>query len=140
MPVSNSGYNPKSKQSLFTLLSELPGQITALVKAEIDAFKADISGKAKNVGIGLGLFIGAAVFAYFAVLVFIAVAVIAIDLALPLWLSALIVAVGLLLVAVILALIGLNRVKKGTRHDPDGVTANLQKDVDAFKGVGDYDH
>jgi len=138
--VSNSGYNPKSKQSLFTLLSELPGQITALVKAEIDAFKADISGKAKNVGIGLGLFIGAAVFAYFAVLVFIAVAVIAIDLALPLWLSALIVAVGLLLVAVILALIGLNRVKKGTRHDPDGVTANLQKDVDAFKGVGDYDH
>ena len=138
--MSNSGYNPKSKQSLFTLLSELPGQITALVKAEIDAFKADISGKAKNVGIGLGLFIGAAVFAYFAVLVFIAVAVIAIDLALPLWLSALIVAVGLLLVAVILALIGLNRVKKGTRHDPDGVTANLQKDVDAFKGVGDYDH
>ncbi|MET0955442.1 phage holin family protein [Cryobacterium arcticum] len=138
--MSNSGYNPKSKQSLFTLLSELPGQITALIKAEIDAFKADISGKAKNVGIGLGLFIGAAVFAYFAVLVFIAVAVIAIDLALPLWLSALIVAVGLLLVAVILALIGLNRVKKGTRHDPDGVTANLQKDVDAFKGVGDYDH
>ena len=140
MPVSTSGYNPKSKQSLLTLISELPGQITALIKAEIDAFKADISGKAKNVGIGLGLFIGAAVFAYFAVLVFIAVAVIAIDLALPLWLSALIVAVGLLLVAVILALIGLNRVKKGTRHDPDGVTANLQKDVDAFKGVGDYDH
>ena len=138
--MSTSGYNPKSKQSLLTLISELPGQITALIKAEIDAFKADISGKAKNVGIGLGLFIGAAVFAYFAVLVFIAVAVIAIDLALPLWLSALIVAVGLLLVAVILALIGLNRVKKGTRHDPDGVTANLQKDVDAFKGVGDYDH
>lgn len=140
MPVSTSGYNPKSKQSLFTLLGELPGQITGLIKAEIDAFKADISGKAKNVGVGLGLFIGAAVFAYFAILVFIAVAVIAIDLALPLWLSALIVAVFLLLIAVILALIGLNRVKKGTRHDPDGVTANIQKDVDAFKGVGEYEH
>lgn len=138
--MSTSGYNPKSKQSLFTLLGELPGQITGLIKAEIDAFKADISGKAKNVGVGLGLFIGAAVFAYFAILVFIAVAVIAIDLALPLWLSALIVAVFLLLIAVILALIGLNRVKKGTRHDPDGVTANIQKDVDAFKGVGEYEH
>ena len=138
--MSTSGFNPKTKQSLFTLLGELPGQIIALVKAEIDAFKADISGKAKSVGIGLGLFIGAAVFGYLAVLVFIALAVIAIDLALPLWLSALIVAVGLLLIAVILALIGLNRVKKGTKHDPDGVTASIQKDVDAFKGVGQYDH
>ncbi|ASD20775.1 phage holin family protein [Cryobacterium sp. TMN-39-2] len=140
MPVSNSGYNPKSKQSLFTLLSELPGQIVDLVKAEIDAFKADISGKAKNVGIGLGLFIGAAVFGFFAIIVFIALAVIALDLVLPLWLAALIVAVALLLIAVILALIGLNRVKKGTRHDPDGVTASIQKDVDAFKGVGEYEH
>jgi uncharacterized membrane protein YqjE len=140
MPVSTSGYNPKSKQSLLTLISELPGQITALIKAEIDAFKADISGKAKNVGLGIGLFVGAAVFAFFAVIVFIALAVIALDLVLPLWLAALIVAVVLLLVAVILALIGLNRVKKGTKHDPDGVTASLQRDVDAFKGVGQYEH
>ncbi|WEO77587.1 phage holin family protein [Cryobacterium sp. SO2] len=138
--MSTSGYNPKSKQSLFALLSELPGQIVDLVKAEIDAFKADISGKAKNVGIGLGLFIGAAVFGFFAIIVFIALAVIALDLVLPLWLSALIVAVALLLIAVILALIGLNRVKKGTRHDPEGVTASIQKDVDAFKGVGQYEH
>jgi len=140
MPVSTSGYNPKSKQSLLTLISELPGQITALIKAEIDAFKADISGKAKNVGLGIGLFVGAAVFAFFAIIVFIALAVIALDLVLPLWLAALIVAVALLLVAVILALIGLNRVKKGTKHDPDGVTASIQRDVDAFKGVGQYEH
>jgi uncharacterized membrane protein YqjE len=140
MPVSTSGYNPKSKQSLLTLISELPGQITALIKAEIDAFKADISGKAKNVGVGLGLFVGAAVFAFFAIIVFIALAVIALDLVLPLWLAALIVAVVLLLIAVILALIGLNRVKKGTKHDPDGVTASIQKDLDAVKGVGQYEH
>jgi uncharacterized membrane protein len=140
MPVSTSGYNPKSKQSLLTLLSELPGQITALIKAEIDAFKADISGKAKNVGVGIGLFVGAAVFAFFAIIVFIALAVIALALVLPLWLATLIVAVALLLVAVILGLIGLNRVKKGTSHDPDGVTASIQKDVDAFKGVGQYDN
>lgn len=138
--MSTSGYNPKSKQSLLTLVSELPGQITALIKAEIDAFKADISGKAKNVGLGIGLFVGAAVFAFFAIIVFIALAVIALDLVLPLWLAALIVAVALLLVAVILALIGLNRVKKGTKHDPDGVTASIQRDVDAFKGVGQYEH
>jgi hypothetical protein len=138
--VTNSGYNPRSKQSLITLISELPGQITDLVKAEIAAFKADISGKAKNVGLGIGLFIGAALFAFFAVIVFIALAVIALDLVLPLWLSALIVAVALLLVAIILALIGLNRVKKGTSHDPEGVTESIRKDVDAVKGVGQYEH
>lgn len=138
--MTNSGYNPRSKQSLITLISELPGQITDLVKAEIAAFKADISGKAKNVGLGIGLFIGAALFAFFAVIVFIALAVIALDLVLPLWLSALIVAVALLLVAIILALIGLNRVKKGTSHDPEGVTESIRKDVDAVKGVGQYEH
>ena len=138
--MTNSGYNPRSKQSLITLISELPGQITDLVKAEIAAFKADISGKAKNVGLGIGLFIGAALFAFFAVTVFIALAVIALDLVLPLWLSALIVAVALLLVAIILALIGLNRVKKGTSHDPEGVTESIRKDVDAVKGVGQYEH
>jgi apolipoprotein N-acyltransferase len=138
--VTNSGYNPRSKQSLITLISELPGQITDLVKAEIAAFKADISGKAKNVGLGIGLFIGAALFAFFAVIVFIALAVIALDLVLPLWRSALIVAVALLLVAIILALIGLNRVKKGTSHDPEGVTESIRKDVDAVKGVGQYEH
>ena len=137
--MSNSGYNPKNKRSLLVLIGELPGQVSALVQAELAAFKVEIAGKAKNVGAGIGLFAAAAVFVFFATGVLVALAVIALALVLPLWLSALIVAGVLLLLAVILALIGANRVKAGTAHDPAGVTASIRHDVDALKGVGQYD-
>ena len=137
--IDNS-FNPKTKKSLGTLISELPGQVSALVHAELDAFKAEMAGKAKNFGIGIGLFVAAAVLLFFATGVFVALAVIAIALALPLWLSALIVAVALLLIAVVLALIGVNRVKAATAKDPDGLGASIRHDLDALKGVGDYEH
>ena len=138
--MTSSGFNPKSRRPLLTLIGELPGQVSALVKAELEAFKSELAAKAKNFGIGAGLFVVAAVFAFFAAGVLVALAVIALDLVLPLWLAALIVAVVLLLIATILALVGVNRVKAATKPDPEGVHASLRRDVDAFKGVGEYDH
>ena len=138
--MRNSEFNPKSRKSTFDLLGELPGQITALVKAEIDAAKAEFAGKAKNVGLGIGLFVVAALFAFFAGMVLVATAVIALALVLPLWLATLLVAVALLLLALLLALIGRNRLKAGTSPDPDGVTESIRRDVDALKGVGKYEH
>ncbi|TFD32301.1 phage holin family protein [Cryobacterium cryoconiti] len=138
--MSNSEFNPKARRSTFELLGELPGQVIALVKAELGAAKAEFAGKAKNIGLGIGLFVVAAVFAFFAVMVLVALAVIALDLVLPLWLAALIVALALLLLAGVLALVGKNRVTAGTTSDPDGVTASIRSDVDALKGVGKYEH
>lgn len=134
-----TGFNPKSRQSLFTLIGELPGQISDLVKAELDAFKAEFASKAKNIGLGAGLFIVAGVFAFFATGVLVALAVILLDLVLPLWLATLIVAVVFLLLAAVLVLIGVNRVKAATAPDPGGVHASIRHDVDAFKGVGQYE-
>ena len=138
--MSTSGFNPKTKESVFTLLGELPGQVSALVRAELGAFKAEMAGKAKNVGIGVGLFAAAGVFAFFATGVLVALAVIALALVLPLWLATLIVFVALLLVAAILVLIGVNRVKAGTASNPEGVTASIRADVDVLKGTGRYEH
>lgn len=138
--MSNSGFNPKSKRSLFVLIGELPGQVSDLVRAELEAFKAEFAGKAKNIGLGVGLFAAAGVFAFFATGVLVALAVIALALVLPLWLATLIVAVALLLVAAVLVLIGVNRVKAATAPDAEGVHASIRHDVDAFKGVGDYEH
>jgi hypothetical protein len=86
------------------------------------------------------LFVVAAVLLFFAVAVFIATAIIALSLVLQLWLAALIVGVALLVIAVILALIGVNRVKKATETDPNGVRGSIRQDVDALKGVGSYDN
>ena len=138
--VPYGGFNPKRKRGLFGLISDVPGQISTLVKAEIAAFLAEIKDKAKNLGLGIGLFVVAGAFAFFALGVFVALAVIALALVLPLWLSALIVAVALLLIAVILVLIGVNRVKVATKQDPDGISASIHHDVEALKGVGDYGH
>ncbi len=138
--MSNSGFNPKIKRSLFALIGELPGQIGDLVKAELAAFKADLADKAKNVGLGIALFAAAGLFAFFAVIVLIALAIIALALVMPLWLATLIVAVVLLVIALILALVGRSRIKAGTTQDPEGVRASIRHDVDAFKGVGKYDH
>jgi hypothetical protein len=134
-----TGFNPKSRQSLFALIGELPGQISDLVKAELDAFKAEFASKAKNIGLGAGLFIVAGVFVFFATGVLVALFVILLDLVLPLWLATLIVAVVFLLLAAVLVLIGVNRVKAATAPDPGGVHASLRHDVDAFKGVGQYE-
>lgn len=138
--MSEHGFNPKSKRSLFALIGELPGQIGDLVRAELAAFKAEIAGKAKNIGLGIGLFAAAGVFAFFATGVLIALAVIALALVLPLWLATLIVGAALLLIAAVLAMVGLNRVKAGTAPDPEGLGESIRHDVDAFKGVGQYEH
>jgi uncharacterized membrane protein YqjE len=135
-----AGFGSRPRKSLLALVAELPAQIADLVRAELEAFKSELTGKAKNIGVGVGLFVVAAVLAFLAIIVFIALAVIALALVLPLWLATLIVAVALLVIAAILVLIGMNRVKAGTRADPDGLAASIRHDVDAIKGVGNYEH
>jgi uncharacterized membrane protein len=138
--VTNTGFNPKTRQSLGALVGDLPAQVGNLVRAEVDAAKAEFSAKAKNLGIGAGMFAAAAFFGFFAFAVLIALAIIALALVLPLWLATLIVAVVLLVIAAVLALVGVSQVKKATAEDPDGVRASLRQDVDALKGVGQYEH
>jgi hypothetical protein len=127
------------KKSVFTLIGELPNLVTTLIRDEIEQIKREAITRLKTAGIGVGLFVGAAVFAYFAVWVLIATAILGIATALPAWLSALIVGVALLLVAVVLGLLGLSRVKRGVPPVPKEAVDSVKDDVKAFKGVGHYD-
>ncbi|HEV7623708.1 MAG TPA: phage holin family protein [Amnibacterium sp.] len=127
------------KKSVFKLIGELPNLITTLIRDEIEQIKREAITRLKTAGIGVGLFVGAAVFAYFALWVLIATAILGIATALPPWLSALIVGVALLLVAVVLGLLGLSRVKRGVPPVPKEAVDSVKDDVKAFKGVGHYD-
>jgi hypothetical protein len=127
------------KKSVFTLIGELPNLVTTLIRDEIEQIKREAITRLKTAGIGVGLFVGAAVFAYFALWVLIATAILGIATALPAWLSALIVGVALLLVAVVLGLLGLSRVKRGVPPVPKEAVDSVKDDVKAFKGVGHYD-
>lgn len=124
---------PSEPRSLGQLVADLSEQGARLVRAEIDLAKAELAGKAQELGVGVGLFGAAAVFGMYAFGAAIATGIIALALVLPLWLSALAVTVFLLLVAVILALVGRSRLKRGSPPTPAKAIESLQDDVEAVK-------
>ena len=127
------------KKSVFALIGELPGIITTLIRDEIEQIKREAISRLKSAGIGIALFVVAAVFLYFAAFPLLAAAVFGIGEALPLWLSALIVGVFLLLIAVVFVLIGISRLRKGVPPVPKETIDSVKDDVKAFKGVQQYD-
>jgi hypothetical protein len=124
------------KRSLFTLIGSLPTLLVDLVRGELEALKNEILEKVKKAGIGLGLLVGAGVFAFFASLVLIAAAVLGLATVLPAWAAALIIGGAILLIAVILALAGVASLKKGIPPAPTETIKSIKKDVRAIKGTG----
>jgi len=127
---------PAPRRGLFKLIADIPTLLMDLVRGEIESFKQEIIGKLKLAGIGIGLLVGAAIFAFFALLVLIAAAVLGLATVLPAWASALIIGGGILLIAVILALVGISSLKKGVPPAPTNTIDSVKKDVRAIKGIG----
>jgi hypothetical protein len=116
------------------IIKTITDDVKGLVQGEIELAKAELIPSAKKAGIGAGLF-GAA--GYFgingATFLYVAAALGIWALGLPLWLSFLIVAVALLLIAGILALAGLSNVKKV--KGPDRTIAQAKVTVAEVKGA-----
>lgn len=127
----------KNGESLFTLVGQLPELVSNLVKAEVAQLKQHYTHKAKYAGIGAGLFAGAAVFLYFAVGVLVALLILVFALFLPTWLAALVVFVLFVLIAAVLAFIGIRFFKK--MSEEPGTAESVKQDVNALRGMGDYD-
>ncbi|WP_353815193.1 phage holin family protein [Agromyces sp. SYSU T00266] len=123
-------------RSLFTLVGELPDQIQALVKAEIDQIKAELSYKAKHFGIGAGLVIAAAFVGIFLLGTLIATGILALSLVMPGWAAALTVSGILLLIIAILVGVALSSFRRGS--EPLETIESVRKDIDAITGRGDY--
>ena len=115
------------------LIGQLTEQISRLVRDEARLAQAEVTQKAKRLGVGAGLFGGAGLFAFFGLAVLIATAVLALALVLPAWLAALIVAVVLFAVAGVLALVGKKDVEKGTPPVPTEAIASTREDIATVK-------
>lgn len=124
------------KRSIFRLVADLPGLLMDLVREEIENFKQEMIGKLKAAGIGVGLLVGAAFFAVLAILVLLAAAVAGLSTVWPVWLSALVVGGALLVIAVIVALVGISSLKRGVPPAPTHTIQSVKRDVDAIKGIG----
>lgn len=135
--MTDRNFNQKSRESLFELLADLPNLITNLIKAEIEQVKTKAKHLGSYAGKGAIFVVLALIFLFFAIGTLVAVAILALALVLPAWLSALIVFVAFVLIAVVLALIGVSFFKK-IGDDPNPVES-VKKDIRAVKGEGEYD-
>ena len=124
------------KRSLFTLIADIPTLLVTLVRGELESLKNEIVGKLKSAGIGIGLLVGAGLFAFFALLVLIAAAVLGLATVLPAWAAALIVGGAILVIAIVLALIGVSNLRKGVPPAPTKTISSIKKDVNVIKGTG----
>ena len=115
------------------LIGQLTDQLSRLVRDEARLAQAEVTQKAKKLGIGAGLFGGAGLMAFFGLAVLIAAAVLALDLALPAWLAAVIVAVVLFAVAGVLALVGRKDVGPASPPVPTQAIAGVQADIATVK-------
>lgn len=125
---------PDSPEPVGALVHRLSEQIPELVRSELRLAQVELTQKGKAAGIGVGLLSAAGLLAFFGAATLIATAVIALDLALPTWLAALIVAVVLLAVAGIVALLGKRKVAAATPAAPERAIAGVKADVATVKG------
>lgn len=126
--TSNSPLQP----TLGELFATLTQQIQSLLRGEVALLKAQVKEKGQKMGLGIGLFVGAAVFAGVAGLVLVATAILALALVLPAWLAALIVAVAFLLIAAVLGLVGKKQLDAANRVKP-AIKENIQQDITIVK-------
>jgi hypothetical protein len=128
---------PRSKRSLFQLLTELPHLFGELIRAEIEQLRMELVQKLKGTGIGLGLFILALNFLSLFVMLLILAGVFALSLVMPLWAAALIVAGGALVLAVILVIFGAIAIKTGGKPLPSRTIQSVRDDIATIRGDRD---
>jgi MFS family permease len=111
------------------LVKDATEQAQRLVRQEIELAKAELSEKGKRAGIGAGMFGGAGLFGLFAFGALTAAFIGAVDLAVPFWAAALIVAAVYGAIAGILALTGKNKVQSATPPVPEEAVDSVKEDV-----------
>lgn len=122
------GYRDRADDGFLTLLGDLPELISNLVKAEIDAAKTWVRRTAKDAGVGSLWFVLTLFFLFWAIPVLLTFAIAGISSWWPVWLSALVVFFGLLLVVVLFGILGALKFKKVTaRENPAQAVATDAK-------------
>lgn len=121
------------RPSIGELVSNLSEKLSSLIRSEIQLAKTELTTKVKHAGIGIGLFVGAAVLALYAFGVLLASAVLGLANVVSPWLAALIVGLVLVVVAVVLALVGKKQVSQGVPPTPERAQENVKLDVQAVK-------
>src|SRR3712207_3001077 len=103
-----------SDEPVGALVHRLSQQLPELVRSELRLAQAELAEKGKSAGKGVGLFSAAGLAALYGLAALLTTIVVVLDLALPLWASALIVTLVLFAVAGVAALVGKKQVAQAT--------------------------
>lgn len=117
-------------QSVAELVTNASEQVSRLVRDEMQLARSELVEKGRHAGMGAGMFGGAGLVVLYGLGALILAAIFGLDVALPLWLSALLIGVALLLVAGLMALIGRRQVKRAMPPVPAAASRSLRKDMD----------
>ena len=121
--------DPRQERTLGQLVASATQDISTLIRSEIALAKAEVSVQMKKAGVGGGLLAGAAVVAFYSVyFIFITIAEGLQALGLPRWLSFLIVTVFMLLVAAVLGMLGVRKMKT-VEPAPEKAIASTQETI-----------
>ncbi|MGC5019584.1 phage holin family protein [Micromonospora sp. DT47] len=124
--TSRTGSEPSTAE----LVQRATEQVSRLVRDELALARAELTQKGKHAGIGIGLFGGGGALALYGLGALVATAILLLDLVLPGWAAALIVAVTLFLLAGVLALVGKKQVSQAVPPMPEAAVRSVRADVD----------
>ncbi|MBI5159935.1 MAG: phage holin family protein [Micrococcales bacterium] len=120
---------------LTSLLRSIPDLVRRLIRDEVRSARDELTGKLKAAGVGAGLTVGGGILALFALGALVTAAIDGLDLVVPRWLAALIVAGALLLLAATLVIVGVRRLRTGVPPLPTDSLASVKEDILAVKGT-----
>ena len=120
-------------RSISELVRELSEQSSRLARKEVELAKAEMTVKAKRLGVGAGAFGAAGLVGLFALGALTATIILALSTAMDAWLAALIVTAAYALTAGALALLGKQRVDAGTPPVPEEAIDSTKEDVRHIK-------
>lgn len=123
----------QSNASTSELISQLSEQSSRLIREELQLAQAEVSQKAKRLGVGAGMFGSAGLIAFFGLATLITTAILALALVVDAWLASLIVMVVLFVIAAVLALVGKKQVARGVPPAPERTIESVKRDVETVK-------
>jgi Flp pilus assembly protein TadB len=129
----DTGSGDPRERPLPELLKQLSEETTRLVRQEIELAKAELTQKGKQAGMGAGLFGAAGAIGFLALAALTACFILALDVVMPAWLAALIVAVVYGAVAAVLAMRGRAKVKQAVPPVPEQTIETVKEDVEWAK-------
>ena len=129
-------HETENNASLGTATKQVAEHASALARLELELAQLELKNKIASLGIGIGLGAGAAIFALFMLGFLFASIAAGLATAMPTW-AALLVTTGiLLLLASILGVLALGRIRKGTPPLPEQAIAEAKRTSEALKSDG----